>query len=68
MMGLRLTEGIERARFRAIVGRDPLGCVDAGAVRRLVEGGFLRVDDTHMRATPAGRQRLNAVLAMLLPG
>ena len=66
MMGLRLREGVARARLLEEAGRDLDGLVDAGALGRLVTGGFLEVDDTAIRATHEGRQRLNAVLAALL--
>jgi oxygen-independent coproporphyrinogen-3 oxidase len=33
---------------------------------RLTEGGFLILDDAGLRTTPAGRQRLNAVIGELL--
>src|SRR5690606_15819143 len=54
MMGLRLREGIDRARFRRLVGPDPATAVDPDALARLVGGGFLAVDDTTLRATDAG--------------
>jgi putative oxygen-independent coproporphyrinogen III oxidase len=65
MMGLRLTEGVARSRLEALAGRaaeDLFG----PALARLVEGGFLTLDDRRLAATAAGRQRLNAVLAALL--
>jgi putative oxygen-independent coproporphyrinogen III oxidase len=65
MMGLRLAEGIARDRFIAATG---LGFEDAFGDRLapLVEGGFLELTDASLRATSAGRQRLNAVLGRLL--
>ncbi|MGE0421472.1 MAG: radical SAM family heme chaperone HemW [Reyranellaceae bacterium] len=66
MMGLRLVEGIDRGRFRALTGRDPVDAVDAQALASLVAGGFLALDAASLRATDAGRQRLDAVLARLL--
>ncbi|HZS85355.1 MAG TPA: radical SAM family heme chaperone HemW [Stellaceae bacterium] len=66
MMGLRLAEGVPRARFRRECGADPEALLDAGSLARLVEGGFLRLDAEGLGATAAGRQRLNAVLAALL--
>ncbi|HET7594112.1 MAG TPA: radical SAM family heme chaperone HemW, partial [Stellaceae bacterium] len=65
MMGLRLAEGVERARFRAETGADLEAALDAGRVADLVAGGFLAQDARGLRATTAGRQRLNAVLATL---
>ena len=67
LSGLRLAEGISRARFRAQTGGDVLAAVDRAALRRLEQGGFLALDDHRLHATPAGRQRLNAVLTALIP-
>ncbi len=66
MMGLRLTEGVSRARLRAELDADVDALLDSRKLRRLVDGGFLALDADTLRATPAGRQRLNAVLASLL--
>jgi putative oxygen-independent coproporphyrinogen III oxidase len=66
MMGLRLAEGVERARFRAATGAELETALDAGRLADLVEGGFVRLDAAGLRATAAGRQRLNAVLAALV--
>lgn len=66
MMGLRLTEGVPRARLVEEAGCDLDGIVDAGGLARLVAGGFLEVTDSHIRATYEGRQRLNGVLRALL--
>ncbi|MBX6323489.1 MAG: coproporphyrinogen III oxidase, partial [Rhodospirillaceae bacterium] len=67
MMGLRLAEGVPLARLRAAAGAAqnemPL---DPAALRRLVSGGFVSLDGERLTATPAGRQRLDAVLAALL--
>jgi len=66
MMGLRLAEGVDRARFQAETGMALEAALDEAAVPRLVEGGFVTLDAAGLRATPAGRQRLNAVLARLV--
>jgi putative oxygen-independent coproporphyrinogen III oxidase len=66
MMGLRLTEGVSRARLRDQLGADVDTLLDRTKLGRLVEAGFLALDDRNLRATAAGRQRLNAVLASLL--
>jgi putative oxygen-independent coproporphyrinogen III oxidase len=65
MMGLRLVEGIPRARLEALAGRDVESLFGA-ALPPLTEGGFLMLDDDRLAATAAGRQRLNAVLVALL--
>ncbi len=66
MMGLRLAEPVPRARFRRECGAEPEEVLDAARLAPLIEGGFLVLDDSGLRATPAGRQRLNAVLRALL--
>jgi putative oxygen-independent coproporphyrinogen III oxidase len=66
MMGLRLTEGVSRARLRDELGADVDGLLDAQKLQRLLDAGFLAMDADRLRATAAGRQRLNAVLASLL--
>jgi putative oxygen-independent coproporphyrinogen III oxidase len=65
MMGLRLTEGLSRDRFFAATG---LGFAEAFGDRLtpLLDGAFLALDAHALRATPSGRQRLNAVLGTLL--
>jgi putative oxygen-independent coproporphyrinogen III oxidase len=65
MMGLRLGEGIARARLEEIAGCD-LEALFGRRLDPLLEGGFLEIDAARLRATTAGRQRLNAVLAALL--
>ncbi|MEL6766772.1 MAG: radical SAM family heme chaperone HemW [Pseudomonadota bacterium] len=62
LMGLRLAEGIDPARYEALAGR-PL---DAAAVSALVSDGLLERGDGRLRATPHGRLLLNRVLAELL--
>jgi coproporphyrinogen III oxidase-like Fe-S oxidoreductase len=66
MMGLRLAEGIDGAAFRAETGTDFAAALDPRHLADLVDGGFLEHDARRLRATPAGRQRLNAVLARLI--
>jgi oxygen-independent coproporphyrinogen-3 oxidase len=58
MMGLRLDEGVARDAVR--------DAIDESRVPDLIDGGFLVDDPDRLRATPAGRQRLNAVLGALL--
>jgi oxygen-independent coproporphyrinogen-3 oxidase len=66
MMGLRLTEGVSRARLRDELGADVDGLLDGRRLNRLIDAGFLTLDDKRLYATPAGLQRLNAVLASML--
>ena len=65
MMGLRLTEGVARHRLETLAGR-AVEELFAGTLPRLLDGGFLTLDDERLAATSAGRQRLNAVLGALL--
>jgi oxygen-independent coproporphyrinogen-3 oxidase len=66
MMGLRLADGIDRATFASVTGVDPVEAIDAARLDPLVRAGFLEIDPTHLRATPEGRQRLNALLERLV--
>ncbi len=66
MMGLRLDEGVPRARFLRETGSRLEAALDPERLANLIEGGFLALDDRALRASTAGRQRLNAVIAALL--
>jgi len=66
MMGLRLAEGVARHRFIAATGQSFEDELGREKLTPLIEGGFLELGESVLRATPAGRQRLNAVLGMLL--
>jgi putative oxygen-independent coproporphyrinogen III oxidase len=66
MMGLRLAEGIDRAVFASMTGADPVAALGERRLAPLVKAGYLEVDVTHLKATAAGRQRLNAVLERLI--
>jgi oxygen-independent coproporphyrinogen-3 oxidase len=66
MMGLRTVAGVPRSRVAAECGRPFDAVFDAARLRRLIDGGFLLLDEAGLRATAAGRQRLNAVIGDLL--
>jgi len=68
MMGLRLREGVARARFEAETGATFEDALDPTGLARLTEGGFLTLDAHALRPTGTGLQCLDAVLAMLLVG
>ncbi|MGI6244389.1 MAG: radical SAM family heme chaperone HemW [Pseudochelatococcus sp.] len=61
LMGLRLTEGIDTARYAAFAGR-PLR---AEKLRFLEEQGLVALSGGRLRATAAGLPVLNAVIAEL---
>jgi oxygen-independent coproporphyrinogen-3 oxidase len=65
LMGLRLTEGIVRREFQQLTGMALDNMIIPTAKQALLEGGFLEDDGAVLRATAAGRQRLNALLAYL---
>jgi len=66
MMGLRLAEGLDAARFAARTGTRLEDAFDPDARDRLIAAGYLESDTKGLRATAEGRQRLNAVVAALL--
>jgi oxygen-independent coproporphyrinogen-3 oxidase len=66
MMGLRLAEGIPAARFFAETGSEIEGALDSARLKRLIDGGFLVLENEGLRATNEGRARLDAVLGALL--
>ena len=68
MMGLRLTEGLDRANFRRRLGVDLEEILAADRIEALTDAGYAVIDETGLRATAAGRQRLNAVIAYLTDG
>jgi oxygen-independent coproporphyrinogen-3 oxidase len=61
LMGLRLVEGIDPARYRRLAGR-PL---DREALAALEEGGLVEAAGAGLRVSPAGRPLLNAVISAL---
>jgi len=65
MMGLRLAAGIGRDRFRAAAGAEIEAVLAAGRLAALGDAGLIALDADGLRATAAGRLRLDAVLAYL---
>jgi putative oxygen-independent coproporphyrinogen III oxidase len=66
MMGLRLKEGVPLARIEEEAAQPFAQALDPARLKRLTDGGFLALSSDRLAATPAGRQRLDAVLAALL--
>ena len=62
LMSLRLGEGSDMARFRAMSGRD----LPAAKLAELVDDGFLTINGPRVSTTTAGRLLLNAILRELL--
>lgn len=66
MMGLRTKEGIARDAFRRELGAEPESLFPEPRLGALADAGYVVLDDDSLRATGAGRRRLNALLAYLL--
>ncbi len=66
ILGLRLAEGIDRRLFHDRTGFELDAVLDAAAGERLTELGLIEADGSTLRATPAGRQRLDWVLGRIL--
>lgn len=67
MMGLRLREGIDAARFASVTGAALEGpeALDAACVERMIRDGLLVRKGAALAATAHGRKVLNALLAAL---
>ena len=66
LMGLRLAEGIDEARFAARTGVALDAAIDAGVLQQAVEAGYLSRGAGRLIATAEGRLRLDALLAALV--
>ena len=66
MMGLRLREGVPATRFYDETGTEMRDALDPKRLARLVDGGFLTLENDRLSATAEGRARLDAVLGELL--
>lgn len=66
MGALRLAEGLDVNVLKTQTSIKFEDRVSAGALRWLLEDGFLEKDDSHVRTTDKGRLMLNAVTAKLL--
>ena len=66
LMGLRLTEGINEARFAERTGRPMEDCVDPFMLEACLEENYLTRDGGILKATGEGRLRLEALLARLV--
>ncbi len=66
LMGLRLREGVDTARFAARTGLALADALDADTLERALDAGYLVQDADRLAATGEGRMRLDALLAALL--
>ncbi|MCG8440693.1 MAG: radical SAM family heme chaperone HemW [Caulobacterales bacterium] len=63
LMGLRLAEGVDLERYRAVAGAPP----DPDQLAALQDDGLLEVADARLRVTPAGRLLADRLAAELAP-
>jgi oxygen-independent coproporphyrinogen-3 oxidase len=66
MMGLRLREGVLLDDFLKETQTPLSKFVHAERLQKLIDAGFMELTERHIRATAAGRQRLNALLSRLV--
>lgn len=66
LMGLRLAEGVDAARFAARTGVALADALDADILERATDAGYLVRDGAHLAATAEGRMRLDALLPALV--
>ncbi len=62
MMGLRVTSGIDLARYENICKT----AIDCTTINKLIDIGMVEVNDKQLSATPSGRPVLNAIIRELL--
>ncbi len=66
LMGLRLAEGIDAARFAARTGVILADALDAEVLERALEEEYVTFDGARLAATAEGRLRLDALLPALV--
>ncbi len=66
LMGLRLTEGIDAARFAERTGMTLEASLDAGVLDQALEAGYLTYGNQRLTATAEGRLRLDSLLTQLV--
>jgi oxygen-independent coproporphyrinogen-3 oxidase len=66
IMGLRLSEGVDSGKFGARTGMSLESAVDREVLLRAEDAGYVELANGRLRATPAGMQRLDALLPELL--
>jgi oxygen-independent coproporphyrinogen-3 oxidase len=66
LMGLRLIEGISLDHFNSLKNQHLTKIIDKNRITALADQGYLTLNNTVLKTTVAGRQRLNAVLTYLL--
>ena len=65
MMGLRMTRGVDAARFARDFGAEPEK-IWPRSLLRMAQGGLMERDGKRLRLTPRGMDVMNGVLVELL--
>lgn len=65
LMGLRLRDGIEKAHFKTLTGKNLKDCLDPDGLQKLIENDYVEWTQSHLRTTKIGRKCLDAVLSYL---
>ena len=66
LMGLRLRRGIDLASLQDKTQQPLFNQINENALANLISAGFMKKTPYQLKATRAGRQRLNAIMATLL--
>ena len=66
LMGLRLAEGIDAARFAGRTKSPILDAIDPDTLARAVDAGYIDWNGICLRATSEGRKRLDSLLTALV--
>jgi oxygen-independent coproporphyrinogen-3 oxidase len=66
LLGLRLSEGIDRKRYNHLTGFDLLEVINPLAVQRMVADGYINRSCTRFRTTAKGRLLLDSITRLLL--
>jgi len=66
LMGLRLSEGIDAARFERRTKTDLMTILDPATLAQARDALYIDWDGAQLRATPEGRKRLDALLGALV--
>jgi oxygen-independent coproporphyrinogen-3 oxidase len=66
LMGLRLSEGIDAARFERRTGQTLMDSIDRNTLVNAIAAGYMEWDTHRLTATVEGRKRLDALLAALV--
>ena len=66
MMGLRLAEGIDVAKFKMATGLDLWSCLDTQKLEACAKEGLITYTPNNLRPTQKGRMLLSSLTALLL--